>query len=45
MKISSRSQIVDKALELGMLEIIPKGSVLAGLAKNPAYWKDFLSST
>ncbi len=45
MNISSRSQIVDKALELGMLEIIPKGSVLAGLSKNPTYWKDFLAST
>lgn len=45
MNISSRSQIVDKALELGMLEIIPKGSVLAGLSKKPAYWKDFLSTT
>ncbi|MES2203829.1 MAG: helix-turn-helix transcriptional regulator [Pseudomonadota bacterium] len=44
MEVSSRSQIIDKAIELKLFEIIPKNSVFADLRKNAARWKDVLST-
>ncbi len=39
--VSSRSQIISKAIELGLLDIIPKQEILCHLYKNPDKWKQF----
>lgn len=43
MHISTRAQIITKAIEMGLLDIIPKGDMLGKLCKNINKWKDFLA--
>lgn len=40
--VSSRSEIIEKAVEKGLLDIIPQQEILAGLSKNKDKWCDFL---
>lgn len=42
MNVSTRFELIAKAIETGMLEIIPKNEILLSLYKNPDKWKDFL---
>lgn len=43
LNVSSRSQIISKAIELGLLDIIPKQEILYHLYKHPDKWKQFFS--
>lgn len=42
LNVSKRSEIVAKALELGIVDIIPKQSILSSLYKYPTKWKHCL---
>lgn len=41
MNVSTRHQIITKAIEMKMLEIIPKNNLLMSLYKNPNKWRTF----
>lgn len=43
MNVSSRSEIIAKAIELNLFEIIPKSDVLVSLYTNAKKWKDFFA--
>ncbi|MCH9770173.1 MAG: helix-turn-helix transcriptional regulator [Gammaproteobacteria bacterium] len=40
--VSTRFELINKAIETGMLEIIPKNKILENLYKNHSKWADFL---
>lgn len=40
--VCSKSEIIHKAIELGLVDVIPKNSVLRGLSSNPKKWRDVL---
>lgn len=42
LRVSSRSEIIAKAVEKGLLDIIPRHEILSGLFKNKDKWCDFL---
>lgn len=40
--VSKRSDIITKAIELGIVDIVPKQTISLSLYKNPSKWKRFL---
>lgn len=42
MGVSSRSEVIAKAIEMNMLEIVPRGNLLLSLYKNYKKWEEFL---
>lgn len=42
LNVSSRSQIISKAIDLGLLDIIPKNEILSHLYSAPDKWKQLL---